>query len=113
MRVTLEMREAPGSVGGAAGRPASFGRVVVGFTLLYAVCVMFFYSAWLYGLPGNAVGVFDAVLNPAITVGGAVLAWVAARRPDRGHWPLFATGCVCLAAALVIVAVCSWRREVA
>lgn len=109
MKVGLGMRESavPMSNDGAAVRPVAFGRVVVGFTLPYAVCVMFFYSAWLYGVPGNAVSVFDAVLNPAITVGGVVLAWVAMRRPASGHRPLFAAGCACFAVALAGIAACS------
>ncbi len=109
MKVGLGMRESavPMSNDGAAVRPVAFGRVVVGFTLLYAVCVMFFYSAWLYGVPGNAVSVFDAVLNPAITAAGVVLACMAARRPASGHRPLFAAGCACLAVALAGIAACS------
>ena len=52
MRVTLEMREATGSVGGAAGRPASFGRVVIGFTLLYYLPVLLGVSLFTGALTG-------------------------------------------------------------
>lgn len=50
-----------------------FRVAVVGFSCMYAVCVLFFYSGWLVNLAAFAPLAFDNVLNPSILAASLAL----------------------------------------
>ena len=58
-----------------------FWWLVAGITLLYAVCVSFFYTVWLQEVPGFSASSFDVVLNAAMVLACLVLARASGLRP--------------------------------
>ena len=63
------------------------GIVTLGFTCLYVVAIVFFYSDWISDVPQADPLAYLAVLNGALCA-GAALSWLAARREgDAGRRP--------------------------
>lgn len=61
-----------------------FLAVSVGFALVYAVCVSFFYSSWMVERADVNVTLFDNVLNPSVLITSLVFsAWAGSRRSIR------------------------------
>ena len=64
---------------------AVYGKATVGFALLYAACVPFYYRSWLFGFPAFADQSAGGVLNIVIVLVSIVLAvYVGMRGPFRG-----------------------------
>lgn len=83
---------------GAARRP--FLVAVLGFALLYAVCVSFFYSSWLVGQPGFSVTMFDNALNPSIFLASVLFSFIVGAKLPVKRLPLLVVGYVAFAAAI-------------
>ena len=71
-----------------------------GFSLLYAVCVSFFYFTPLASRPDFSAQVFDNVLNPAMFLTGAALALLVKHVPTKRQAIIPAIGYLSLAAAV-------------
>lgn len=83
---------------GAARR--SFLVAVLGFALLYAVCVSFFYSSWLVGQPDFSVTMFDNALNPSIFLASVLFSFIVGAKLPVKRLPLLVVGYVAFAAAI-------------
>lgn len=83
---------------GAARRP--FLVAVLGFALLYAVCVSFFYSSWLVGQPDFSVTMFDNALNPSIFLASVLFSLIVGAKLPVKRLPLLIVGYVAFAAAI-------------
>ncbi len=83
---------------GAARRP--FLVAVLGFALLYAVCVSFFYSSWLVGQPDFSVTMFDNALNPSIFLASVLFSFIVGAKLPVKRLPLLVVGYVAFAAAI-------------
>ena len=83
---------------GAARRP--FLVAVLGFALLYAVCVSFFYSSWLVGQPDFSVTMFDNTLNPSIFLASVLFSFIVGAKLPVKRLPLLIVGYVAFAAAI-------------
>ena len=64
---------------------AAYAKATIGFALLYAACVSFYYRSWLFGYPDTSDPLQGGVLNVAIGVGSVALAaYVGLRAPFKG-----------------------------
>lgn len=91
-------RQLIGVTSGAARRP--FLVAVLGFALLYAVCVSFFYSSWLVGQPDFSVTMFDNALNPSIFLASVLFSFIVGAKLPVKRLPLLVVGYVAFAAAI-------------
>ena len=79
------------------------GIVTLGFTCLYVVAIVFFYSDWISDVPQADPLAYLAVLNGALCA-GAALSWLAARRGRGRGAATVVVGTSCYAAALALLA---------
>ena len=77
-----------------------FAAIAAGFSLLYAVCVSFFYPVWLQGMEDGLTALFDNTLNPAMFVASVVLSLVVGRSSAFPRRPLVIVGYLLLALGL-------------
>ena len=83
---------------GAGRRP--FLVAILGFSLIYAVCVSFFYSSWLVGQPDFSVTMFDNTLNPSIFLASVLFSFIVGAKLPVKRLPLLVAGYVAFAAAI-------------
>lgn len=74
-----------------------------GFSLLYAVCVSFFYFTPLAARPDFSAQAFDNVLNPAMFLTGVALALLVKHVPAKRQAIIPAIGYLSLAAAVALL----------
>ena len=74
-----------------------------GFSLLYAVCVSFFYFTPLAARPDFSAQAFDNVLNPAMFLTGVALALLVKHVPAQRQAIIPAIGYLSLAAAVALL----------
>ena len=74
-----------------------------GFSLLYAVCVSFFYFTPLAARPDFSAQAFDNVLNPAMFLTGVALALLVKHVPVKRQAIIPAIGYLSLAAAVALL----------
>lgn len=83
--------------------PFALKASMAGFSLLYAVCVSFFYVNLLPGMSTETTLAFESALNGAMVAGCVALAVFAAKSPRAAHadFPLMGAGHLFMLLALI------------